>query len=195
MSNVVVYMSMSLDGFIAGAQDGPRRGLGIHGESLHAWLTAGNLRPETFRPEAGVNAEIFDEMVATGAVIVGRHTFEWAGEWGGDHHDGVPIYVLTHTQADRAVRGLVHYVTDPGSAVAQAKTAAGDRDVMMHGASSVQALLRAGLVDELVITLVPILLGRGKRLFDDLPARLRLTRSAVGEGVLHLRYEVNHAAA
>jgi len=135
--------------------------------------------------------------MATGAVITGRHTFEWAGDWGGDHHDGVPIFVLTRTEPEHAVRGLAHYITDLESAVAQAKEAAGDRNVMMHGASSVQALLRAGLVDELVIHLVPILLGRGRRLFDELPAeasRLRLIRSVEGAGVLHLRYEVQGSA-
>ncbi len=148
MSNVVVYMSMSLDG--------------VGGEPLHAWLTDGNVSPDSFRPENGVNAEIFDEMMTTGAVIVGRHTFEWAGEWGGDHHDGVPIFLLTRTETEPAVRGLAHYITGLESAVARAKEAAGDRNVMMHGGSSVQALLSAGLVDELVISLVPILLGRGK---------------------------------
>jgi dihydrofolate reductase len=188
---------MSLDGFIAAEDDGPGRGLGVGGESLHAWLTDGNVSPGSFRPDSGVNAEIFDEMMTTGAVITGRQTFEWAGDWGGDHHDGVPIFVLTRTEPEHAVRGLAHYITDLESAVAQAKEAAGDRNVMMHGASSVQALMRVGLVDELVIHLVPILLGRGKRLFDELPAeasRLRLIRSVEGGGVLHLRYEVQGSA-
>ncbi len=193
MSKVVVYMSMSLDGFIAADGDGPGRGLGVGGEPLHAWLTNGNVSPGLFRPEGGVNAEVFEEMMATGAVIAGRHTFEWAGEWGGDHHDGVPIFVLTRREPEQAVRGRARYVTDLESAVAQAKQAAGDRDVMMHGASSVQALIRVGLVDELVIHLVPVLLGRGRRLFDDMPAealRLRLIRSVEAAGVLHLRYRV-----
>lgn len=100
--------------------------------------------------------------------------------------------MLTHAEPEQAVRGRTHYVTDLESTVARAKQAAGDRDVMMHGASSVQAMLRAGLVDELMIHLVPVLLGRGKRLLDDLPAEtsLRLIRSTEGVGVLHLRYEV-----
>jgi dihydrofolate reductase len=197
VNKLVVYMSMSLDGFIAAADDGPGRGLGIGGEPLHAWLTSGNLSPDSFRPDHGVNAEVFDEMMATGAVITGRHTFEWAGDWGGDHHDGVPIYVLTRQAPEQPVRGNARYVTDLESAVAQAKHAAGDRDVMMHGASAVQALLRVGLVDELVIHLVPLLLGRGRRLFDGLPGetcRLRLIRSLEGDGVLHLRYEVEGPA-
>ncbi|MDQ2737392.1 MAG: dihydrofolate reductase family protein [Actinomycetota bacterium] len=193
MSKLVVYMSMSLDGFIAAADDGPARGLGVGGEPLHAWLTEGNLSPGSFRPEGGVNAEVFDEMMATGAVIVGRHAFDWAGEWGGDHHDGVPIFVLTHSQPEPATSGHVNYISDLESAVAQAKAAAGERNVMMHGASSVQALLQAGLVDELMIALVPILLGRGRRLFDNLPAEtrpLQLIRSIEGHGVLHVRYRV-----
>jgi dihydrofolate reductase len=193
MTKVVVYMSMSLDGFIAAEDDGPGRGLGVGGDTLHAWLTAGNVNPGSLRPEGGVNADVFDEMMATGAVLTGRRTFEYAGEWGGDHHDGVPVFVLTHRPPGSATQGHVHYVTDLESAVKGAKDAAGGRDVMMHGASAVQALLRAGLVDEFVIHLVPVLLGRGRRLFDDSPAgtiQLRLAQSREGEGVLHLRYRV-----
>lgn len=197
VSKLVVYMSMSLDGFIAAADDGPGRGLGVGGEPLHAWLTEGNVSPGSFRPARGVNAEVFDESMATGAVITGRHTFEWAGEWGGDHHDGVPIFVLTRRAPEQAAQGNARYVSDLPSAVAQAKEAAGDRDVMMHGASAVQALLRVGLIDEIVIHLVPLLLGRGRRLFDDLPAEtrhLRLIESREGDGVLHLRYKVESSA-
>jgi dihydrofolate reductase len=186
VSRTVVYMSMSLDGFVAAEGDGPGRGLGVGGEPLHAWMRAG-ADPDAFRPADPVDAAILDELMASGAIVTGRHTFEWAGEWGGDHH-GVPIFVLTRTE--RPTRGLVHYVADLAAAVAQAKEAAGGRHVMVHGASSVQALLRAGLVDELVLSVVPILLGRGTPLFRDVPARLRLVRSEAGAGVLHLRYEV-----
>jgi dihydrofolate reductase len=193
VNKVVLYMSMSLDGFIAAADDGPGRGLGVGGEPLHAWLTDGDVSPDSRRPGAGVNAEVFEEMMATGAVITGRHTFDWASGWGGDHHDGVPIFVLTHRPPDQPAPGHARYITDLGSAVAQAKSAAGDRDVMVHGASAAQALLQVGLIDELAIHLVPLLLGRGRRLFDDLPAetrQLRLARSLEGDGVLHLRYQV-----
>jgi dihydrofolate reductase len=193
VGNLVVFMSISLDGFVAAAGDGPGQGLGVGGEVLHEWLTAGRTDPASHRPPGGVNAEVFDEMLASGAVVTGRHTFDWAGEWGGDHHDGVPIFVLTRHVPEPAVQGLVHYVTDPAAAVAAAKDAAGDRDVMAHGGSAFQALLRADLVDEVVLTVVPVLLGRGRRLFDDPSApqrRLTLLRSREGTGVVHLTYRV-----
>lgn len=193
MSSVVLYMSMSLDGFIAGPNDGPGHGLGVGGEPLHSWLSDGGLSPGSYRPTSGVNAEVFDEMMATGAVITGRRTFDLAGGWGGDHHDRVPIFVLTRQLPEQTAPGHATYVTDLGSAVAQAKQAAGDRNVLLHGASASQALLRAGLVDELAIHLAPVLLGQGRLLFDDLPPEtreLQLIRSQEGKGALHLRYRV-----
>lgn len=191
MSKIVLYMSMSLDGFIAAEHDDlPGRGLGVGGEPLHAWLTAGNVSPESHRPERGVNAEVFDEMTATGAVIVGRRTFELAGSWGGDHHDGVPILVFTHHDPGYQALGHARHVTDMESAVRAAKAAAGDHDVMMHGAALAQSFLQAGFLDEVVLTVVPILLGRGRRLFEDVSGQLRLISSRAGEGVLHLRYQV-----
>lgn len=95
MSTVILYMSMSVDGFIAAPGDEVGHGLGVGGEPLHAWLADGQLSPGSYRPASGVNAEVFDEMMATGAVITGRRTFELAGQWGGEHHDGAPIFVLT----------------------------------------------------------------------------------------------------
>ena len=87
MSKVVLYMSMSLDGFIAGPDDGPDHGLGVNGERLHAWLGAGGVDPGSYRPVDGPSETVFDELMATGAVIVGRRTFEFAGGWAGDHHE------------------------------------------------------------------------------------------------------------
>ena len=95
MSKVVLYMSMSVDGFITGPDDGMDHGLGVNGERLHDWLRAGGVDQRSHRPVGGPNATVFDEMMATGAVIVGRRTFEFAGGWAGDHHDGVPIFVPT----------------------------------------------------------------------------------------------------
>jgi dihydrofolate reductase len=197
MSKVVLYMSMSLDGFIAGPDDGPDHGLGVNGERLHAWLRAGGLDPGSYRPVDGLSATVFDELMATGAVIVGRRTFEFAGGWGGDHHDGVPIFVLTHAAPEEPAPGAARYVTDGiASCVAQAKAAAGGRDILLHGAATAQECLRAGLLDEMELQLMPVLLGQGRRLFEDLPPdhiELELLRALDGPGVLHLRYRVRSA--
>jgi dihydrofolate reductase len=191
---VRLYMSMSVDGFIAGPDDGPGRGLGVDGERLHAWLSDGGVDPGSYRPGGGgPDAEVFDEMMATGAVVTGRRTFDIAGGWAGDHHDGVPVFVLTRSVPDKPAPGHARYVTDVGSCIARAREAAGGRDVLMHGASAAQACLRAGLLDEIEVHLVPVLLGQGRRLFDGLPpdlVELELLRSVEGSDVLHLRYRV-----
>jgi dihydrofolate reductase len=197
MSKVVLDMSMSVDGFITGPDDGMERGLGVGGERLHDWLSPGGVDPESHRPVDGPNATVFDELMATGAVIVGRRTFDFAGGWAGDHHDGVPIFVLTHAAADEPAPGHARYVTDGiESCVAQAKAAAGGRDILLHGAATAQECLRAGLLDEMQLHLVPVLLGQGRRLFEDLPPEhieLELLRAVDGPGVLHLRYRLRSA--
>jgi len=129
-------------------------------------------------------------------VITGRRTFEFAGGWAGDHHDGVPIFVLTHVAPDLPAPGHARYVTDGiASCVAQAKAAAGARDILLHGAATAQECLRAGLLDEMELHLIPVLLGQGRRLFEDLPSdhiELGLFRALDAPGVLHLRYRVRH---
>jgi dihydrofolate reductase len=195
--SVVLYMSMSLDGFIAGPGDDLDHGLGVGGERLHDWLAAGDGSPGSFRPASGPNATVFDEMMQTGAVITGRRTFELARGWGGDHHDGVPVFVLTRSEPADPAPGHARYATDAAACVAEARAAAADRDVMVHGAVTAQSMLRAGLLDELAIQLMPLLLGQGRRLFDDLPPELHeleLLRSLEGPDVLHLRYRVGKAS-
>jgi dihydrofolate reductase len=195
MAKIVLYMSMSLDGFIAGPGDGAGHGLGRDGERLHDWLADGHGDPRAYRP-AGPSGEVFDEMLATGAVIVGRRTFDIAGGWSGDHHDGVPIFVPTHHVPDDPPRGaaVITFVTDGiEAAVTQAKAAAGEQDVMLHGADTAQRCLRAGLLDEMEIHLVPVLLGDGRRLFDGLgPEHVELDRVRVidAPGITHLRFRV-----
>jgi dihydrofolate reductase len=197
MSNVVLYMSMSVDGFIAGPDDGIDHGLGVGGERLHDWLGSGGVHPRSYRPDDEPGATVFDEGMSTGAVIVGRRTFELARGWAGDHHDGVPIFVLTRAAPTTPPPGCARYVTDGiASCVAQAKAAAGHRDVLLHGAATAQACLRAGLLDEMELHIVPVLLGQGRRLFDDLPPdhiELELRRALDGPGVQHLRYRVRAA--
>jgi dihydrofolate reductase len=187
-------MSMSVDGFIAGPGDDADHGLGVGGERLHDWLGEWVGSVTTLRPP-GASAEVFEEVMATGAVVVGRRTFDYAGHWNGDHHDGVPIFVPTRGEPPaQPASESVHYVTDGvESAMRQAKEAAGDKDVMVHGAELAQSLLRAGVLDELQIHLVPVLLGEGRRLFEDLgPGHIELESMRVIEapGVTHLRYRV-----
>jgi dihydrofolate reductase len=188
MSSTVLYMSMSLDGFIAGPEDDIGNGLGNDGERLHDWLSdgRGGIGP------SGINGEVFAESMATGAVVVGRRTFEMAGEWNGDRH-GVPIFVLTRRAGDASRWPLVTYLDDVADAMARAKAAAGDRDVLVHGARTAQLALAGGVLDELEIHQVPVMLGEGRRLFDGLgPAHieLELTRVIDAPGVTHLRYRV-----
>ena len=188
MSSTVLYMSVSLDGFIAGPEDGIGNGLGNGGERLHEWLSDGH---GGFGPP-GVNGEVLAEGMATGAVVVGRRTFEMAGEWNGDHH-GVPIFVLTRRASDESRWPLVTYVGDVADAMARAKAAAGERDVLVHGAVTAQLALRAGVLDELELHQIPVLLGDGRRLFDGLGPdhiELDLARVIDAPGVTHLRYRV-----
>jgi len=196
MPKTVLYMSMSLDGFITGPNDGLENGLGTGGMRLHDWL--GTHREQGvagYRPD-GPSGEVFDELMATGAVITGRRTFDIAGGWGGDHHDGVPIFVPTHRAPVDAQSAWpsVSFVTDGvESAVTQAKRAAGDKAVMVHGAQTAQEMLRAGVLDEIEIHLIPVLLGAGRPLFDTLGTghiELELARIIDAPGVTHLHYRV-----
>jgi dihydrofolate reductase len=199
MAATVLYMSMSLDGFIAGPNERLDNGLGDGGERLHQWVFPGAEDGDFDAAVArlkGVNRQIHDEMLSTGAVVAGRGTFEPAGGWKGDHHDGVPIYILSrHSPPEWAADWpLVHYVSDLAAAIRDARRAAGDRNVLVHGASIAQRALKAGLLDELEIHLVPVLFGGGRPLFEQLGVEQReLERIRVleGEGGLtHLRYRV-----
>ncbi len=196
MSATVLYMSMSLDGFIAGPNEGPGNGLGDGGERLHDWVFSGAPAGASGVPGRphGANGEVYDEMMSTGAVVAGRGTFEPAGGWGGDHHDGVPIFILSRRpEAEEAQWPLVTYMNDVEAAMAAAREAAGEKDVMVHGAGTAQLALAAGVLDELQIHLIPVLLGEGRRLFEHLGAdhiELEQARILEGAGVTHLRYRV-----
>jgi dihydrofolate reductase len=194
MTNLVLYMSMSLDGFISGPGDDMDTPFGVGGERLHDWLRDDGAEPGALRPNSGPSQVVFDESMGTGAVITGRRTGDFVDYWDGDHHDGVPIFVPTHRQPTENHHPLVHFVTDGiESCVSQAKAAAGDRDVMLHGANTAQECLRAGVLDVLEIQLMPVLLGQGRLLFDDLEpenVELELVRTLEAPKALHLRYEV-----
>ncbi|KQY57286.1 dihydrofolate reductase family protein [Nocardioides sp. Root140] len=191
MSTIRLYMTVSVDGFVAGPDDSPEAPLGVGGFRLFNWLD--------HREAPGPSGQVYAEALATRAFIAGRRTYELANRWQGDHHDGVPVLVLTHDVPDEPPPGSVRYVTDVDECAALARKATGDGDVMVHGAGAAQALLRAGHVDELELHVVPVLLGQGRRLFDHLPAEhieLELMRTLTTPDldpehrVMHVRYRV-----
>lgn len=185
MGKVVIDMSMSLDGYIAAPNDNPEQGLGEDGMRLHDWAFDD---PSVFERVYG---NLVDE---TGAVIMGRRTYDNSiPEWG---HKGplgdVPCFVVTHRPL--APPDSVFTVVSDGieSALAKARQAAGDKRIGLMGADLDRQFLAAGLVDEIRIHLVNVLLGGGRRLFDQLPQRVELEQKRVTEtdGVTHIEYSV-----
>jgi len=188
----VLYMSMSVDGFIAGPDDRPGNPGGDGFMRLHDWFG-------DFSRPPGPVGEMLDEMHDYGAIVAGRRTVEQIDHWGGDRN-GVRIFVPSHRPADPEVSRypLVTYVTDGiESAMAQAKAAAGDRQVFVHGAYTARTALESGVLDELQIHLVPVLFGAGKKMFDILPSRIELDVVQVIDtpAATHLRYAVVRPAA
>ena len=191
MSTSVLYMSMSLDGYIAGPNDEPSNPGGDGFMRLHKWFVTPD--GEFGRP-SGPGGQLWDEMMATGAVLSGRRTVEQVDHWKGEHH-GVPIFVPSHRPPGPSVANypLVTYVTDGiASAMAQAKAAAGDRNVMVHGAYTAQWALEAGVLNELQIHQIPVLFGGGRRLFEVLPSsvELEIVRVIDTPEATHIRYRV-----
>jgi dihydrofolate reductase len=189
----VLSMSMSLDGYIAGPNDEPGNPGGDDFDRLHEWYVGPD--GEFGRP-GGPAQQLVDEAEAAGAVLAGRRTVEQVDHWGGDHHgSGIPIFVPSHRPPHPVVATypLVTYVTDGiASAMAQAKTAAGDRIVIVLGAYTAQSALEAGVLDELEIHHVPVLFGSGRRLFDVLSSRIELDIVRVVDtlAATHIRYRV-----
>ncbi len=192
MSTSVLYMSMSLDGYIAGPNDEVGNPGGSGFMRLHEWFE--DAQAGEAIQQSGAAGQLMDEYNATGAVLVGRRTAEQVDHYGGDHH-GVPIFVVSHRPPGPEVANypLVTYVTDGiEAAMAQAKAAAGNRNVLVHGASTAQRALEASVLDEVQIHLIPVLLGRGRRLFEVLPSRveLEIIRVIDTPEATHIRYRV-----
>jgi dihydrofolate reductase len=193
MSASVLFMSMSVDGYIAGPNDDVGNPGGDEFMRLHEWYGFVGTPPNT--KGTGWGAHFMDEGNATtGAVLAGRRTVEQVDHWGGNHH-GVPIFVPSHRPPDPSVANypLVTYVLDGiESAMSQAKAAAGDKNVLVHGAYTAQRALEAGVLDELQIHQIPVLFGAGRRLFEVLPSRIELeiVRVIDTPEATHIRYRV-----
>ena len=191
---------MSLDGFIAGADDNLAQPLGAGGDRLFRWFSDGDTPSRFYEwmKMSPASAAFFDDHAGrVGAVITGRRTYEITEGWRGTRPlSGVPLFVLTHRVPDVVPSGdPPHtFITDGiGNAVSQARKAAGDKDVSLMGATVVQQSLRAGLLDELTIDLVPAVLGRGARLLGGLEAgsiELEILRVVDVAGITHLTYRV-----
>jgi dihydrofolate reductase len=202
MGKVAVGLTMSLDGFIAGPNDGPGQPLGEGGMRLFDWYSSGDTDYEMPGTEmvfrvSQQSAELLREAHSKmGAFVTGRRTFDITNGWGGSPPLGVPTFVVTHTiPQDWVYKGSPFtFVTDGvESAVEKAREVAGDKTVAVGAASIAQQCIRAGLLDEIHVDLVPVLLGNGVRLFDHLgtePIELESTSVIEAPGVTHLTFRV-----
>jgi dihydrofolate reductase len=200
MSKVLAGITMSLDGYITGPNDRLGAGLGEGGERLHYWVFGG---PWSYgRPREGEAAPadreyMEDVFVSGGAWLVGRTMHDVVDGWGDDPGFGVPVFVVTHRPHETVVKGdtTFEFVTDgTDAALGRARSAAGTKNVIvMGGADLLRQYLDAGVVDELTLTVAPVLLGGGKRLFDGMSRTdISFERTAVIESpfATHIRYRV-----
>ncbi len=190
MGRVSFDISMSLDGFITAANVRPEEPMGDGGQRLHEWaFNSGDVR----------NREILEGSARLGAVIAGRHTYDQSVPWwGADGPTGparIPVFVVSHSVPEATPEGGVYTFLDGVEpALARAKEAAGDRDVsVMGGADIAQQFIKAGLVDEISIHLVPVLFGSGTRLFEHIGSehiQLETTEVIETAEAIHLRFRV-----
>jgi dihydrofolate reductase len=178
MTKVLAGITTSVDGYVAGPDDGPGQGVGVGGERLHYWVFGG---PWTYEdgPHGEATGEdaawLAEAMGRLGAVVGGRWTYEASGHWGGKNPWELPFFIVTHRPEEEPEGGGFTFVPGVDEAVARAVEAAGDKDVhVMGGADVIRQALAAGLVDELTIIVAPVVLGGGKRLFDGFTTPLEL---------------------
>lgn len=200
MSNVILNISMSLDGFIAGTNDSQKQPLGDQGDILQAWMFSGDQtsRTNSFFKLSSIDKDVFDSASEqTGAMIVGRRTYDIVNGWGGSHPlENVPVFVLTHSIPDTPPEGTTPFtfITDGvEQAVKQAKEVAGSKDVSVGTASIAQQCIELGLLDGLDLHIAPVLLNKGVRLFDHIGGQsvtLKSTEIIEGTGVIHVKYDV-----
>ena len=199
MTKVVATITISLDGYVTGPNDGPGQGLGEGGERLHYWVFGGPWTYEDASPKggpAGADKEYLDEGLArAGAVVIGRNMYEAADAWGGTNPFGVPLFVVTHRPGDQPEEGGFTFVDGLDEALAQARDAADGKDVAVGGGADViRQALEAGSVDELSVSIAPITLGGGKRLFEGFDRSMDLEQIGLLQSpfATHITYRVSH---
>jgi len=196
MTKVTAAITISLDGYITGPNDGPGQGLGEGGERLHYWVFGGPWSyDEEPRGEAtGADKEYLDEgMARAGAVVVGRNMYEAAEAWGGRNPFGMPLFVVTHRPEDEPAEGGFTFVDGLDEALARGREAAGGKDVAVGGGADViRQALRAGYLDGLSISIAPLILGHGKRLFEGFEESMNLehVRWLQSPFATHITYRV-----
>lgn len=189
MGVIRLDMTISLDGYVAGPEDDADNPMGLGGFRLFDWLD--------HREEKGPHGDAYAETMASRAFISGRRTYELADHWGGDLHDGVPVFVLTHDVPDEPPPGSIRFMTSVHACATAAREASGEAATSVLGAGAAQALLNAGQLDQLTLHVVPVLLGQGRRLLDHLriePVTLELVGRASTPEVQHLRYRLAKGA-
>lgn len=196
MTKVAAGITTSVDGYVTGPNDGPGQGLGDGGERLHYWVFGGPWSYEEGpRGEpTGADKEFLEMGIARGgAVVAGRNTFEAAEAWGGRNPFGVPFFIVTHRTEDGPRDGGFTFVNGLEEAIARAREAAEGKDVfVMGGADVIRQALSAGHVEELAISIAPVVLGAGKRLFEGFDGNLTLEPTSVLQSPLatHITYRV-----
>ncbi len=198
MTKVAATITISLDGYVTGPNDGPGQGLGEGGERLHYWVFGGPWSYEDASPRGGpigADKEYLDEgMARAGAVVIGRTMYEAAEAWGGSNPFGVPLFVVTHRPSDQPEEGGFTFVDGLDEALARARVATNGKDVAVGGGADViRQALGAGYVDELSISIAPITLGGGKRLFDgfDRSMNFEQVRLLQSPFATHITYRVD----
>jgi dihydrofolate reductase len=196
-------ISISLDGYVAGPNDGPENGLGDGGEALHEWIFGLKSWREPHGREGGAEGpedELIKRSFAAGAIIIGRRMYQNAGGWGDEPPFKVPVFVLTGNPREKREcdNGTSFtFLSDPAEALHRARDEAGERDVAIGGgARAIRTFIEMGVVGRFGIHVAPLLLGGGVSLFDGLdPDSLGFRPTAVLQGaeVVHIDYEVTAA--
>lgn len=188
----IADLSISLDGFYTGPHPNPAAPLGDGGDVLHGWFA----HDVAGRRQLTADDILRREFERTGALVMGMDSFRHAeSAWGPHPPFEMPVFVLTHHwRADDVREGSTFHFSTDGfeSTIEKTRRAAGDKDVGLHGGGAIRQGLRAGLLDELQLHLVPVLLGRWRRLFADLSGRFDIERVVEGSDVTHLRYRCLH---